>query len=225
LTPDQVGIDKISALLRATPLIIIAACYLAFPVGFGVIFYSMLRKILVDDFKVSIKIAAVLIRTLLVVAAVAYWYLLAISVLDSMLGFYVSMGGILAFIIGEAVRRLHAKATGVVAGIVVFLCAIGFGGSLWIADAADDLRDHGEVSSRLSLIGFKFSVAEVIWRDPKRSSQGRALFVLNQNGDRFFLYDCVAKRVLSIGSSDGEVQRLVPPDNDGDWIHRVTGCR
>jgi hypothetical protein len=125
---------------------------------------------------------------------------------------------------GVAIARVGGQAMGVLTATMMVLCLAGIQGTVWISEGAVAFRDHGVTSTRLGLIGFTPTMADVSWRDPRHVPPRQTVIVLNQSGDRFTLYDCRHERVLSVASAEAEIQRLLPTRSTQAALHEATGC-
>ncbi|NBH11002.1 hypothetical protein [Amycolatopsis sp. SID8362] len=226
LTPDQIGLDKVASVLRATPL---ALLLLLCALSSSIVLVGLVRFV-TDSFgdvirgRVGLVLVAVPLILLLVLVVANATHFLTMSA--GLVNGAVSVLLCWAFVagVGVVIARVGGRALGVLAATMTLLCAAGVQGSVWISDGAVAFRDHGVVSARLGLIGFAPTVAAVSWRDPKHVPAQQVVIVLNQSGDRFTLYDCLNQRVLSLGSADAEVQRLLPAQAGQGWLHNATGC-
>lgn len=243
LTPDQVGIDKLTGLLRFTPLAVLFGLGLPFLFILVVCVGSMLDLHRPRWWPAGLPIALIVpVLAVLVLVLISFFVKLPSDpVFDagrSILACWIVVSGVwlLVSMSGHARMAPYAAAT---AAVIVGMFAL----YIWMPTGATTLRDTGMLRERLNLIGIRSGYVDVRWHDPKRqppelkanppsrviapppqTALPRLLVVLNQSGGTFTLWDCVARRIYTVHDADAEVVRILPARVDSPVIAGWTGC-
>ncbi|WP_329072565.1 hypothetical protein [Amycolatopsis sp. NBC_01480] len=243
LNPDEVGIDKLSALLRIVPLAsIFGFCLvLLFTMGIGVgnLIHKKLPERLSARWPVAVT-APVLGVGLVIVMAIDQSLpdLPVISAGVNVLCCW--LGTAVVWMVFRAVWGLRAASAAAAAAVVILATVILYE---WIPSGAQFLRASGQASVRLDLIGIRSGWVDVRWHDPRRRPPElaanppgyaimpppqvqlpRLLVVLNQSGGVSTLWDCAASRIYTVRDADADVVHILPGRANGTLIAAWTGC-
>ncbi|MCP3800324.1 hypothetical protein NLX83_13755 [Allokutzneria sp. A3M-2-11 16] len=252
VTPEQVGIDRISALLRVTPVAFVVGFVALMVCCLSVTYAIAVSRAIEAKFKRRVSPLLLLPGGPLLYLGVAY----AIDGLGitpvSLTGSSSFVGALLVgtllslviAILWLAARRLELEKMAIllfIPAVILFSATMLKG---WIEEGAANLRDHGIKSHRLILIGVSDALVEVRWRESARrphsifgdpsqggqnSENSTLLLLLNEAGGRFYAYDCLGRRVHRLNEAEVDVERVIPPpptDKVGGkrWIERSRGC-
>lgn len=251
LTPEEVGVDKISALLRITPLAALfgfaTTTAVAGMLWLGRMIYNMISD-LFPRWKSKVPsyllVSVVLIIPLFWFAdsenhsrgrydqiAVEHGYppsdaILTVGLLWLVLAV---MWWVFSKTAGEAVAGI---ATSVM--VVAVACI-----ALWeFVEAPTEIRATQpkiEQSARLALVGIPQAYAEVQWKNPSeapeymRQNPRRIYLLIGQNSGRYLLYEYCDMKIYTVSDSQANVIRSLPPGlrrpgKMEDWYRNTFPC-
>ena len=245
LTPDQVGVDRLSALLRIAPLIVTVA-------GVTAVLGLTILRVGSDLLGIIAVIWRVhrrhpwRVRTIYFFVLVLLWWA-AGEFLDgsSFFGYGAKLAiGVLAFFLAVMLMDwndwpwLHRRHV-VVGSILALIAAGSVSLGNWIADGAKDLAASGNYARRFGAIGIPVDYAAVRWIDPIRKPASiveqsasdpvkppRLLVILNQSATTYAFYDCRTGQSHVIPVTDVVIERVREPRglDRSDWLRKGTGC-
>ncbi|GAA4010125.1 hypothetical protein GCM10022247_35350 [Allokutzneria multivorans] len=240
LSLEQVGIDKVAALFRLTPLAFIVAIAACLFVAITVALVELLLRRRGARLFRHVP-AVVLTPAILGIAGL----LAQLSSIPFVRGvgvaiFVWGVGTVVWFIFDALIGRLVAI---IAAGVTVVACA-GIALLLWVSVTAVEIRDRGFPLAEpvmLRMVGIRVAMVDLRWKDPARRppalaqpagaspGQQRLLLVLNESGGRFTVYDCVSKQVFRISDSDADMDRYLGPlygdrRTEPEWAPRLPPC-
>ena len=248
VTPDEVGVDKVAALLRLVPLILLAgtvgtvgAFVLIFVAGLlaGFIPERIRDRLNLPLYFAAFAVGAAIAYQALVVdgahgsahtqASVymsAVWALVTWSWISVLMWFVVER---------YATRRAAALATAITLIVVVTFTMMS-----WVSDAAARLHQTGVAAQRLAWIGIPIGYVDVHWIDAARRPSSivettdaglrypaRLLILLNQTTSNYTFYDCHTEHAYIVSASDVVVDPAISPVGQVtavDWLHQAAGC-
>jgi hypothetical protein len=249
VTPDEVGVDKVSAVLRILPLLFFAALIAVMGAGAFLYFGGLVAGFLPD--RVQNRIHPALFLSVL---AVVILILLQVLVFDKdSPGMQVEQSGyvsatwavviwsLIAVLVWLTIKRYATARAAALATAVALVLAIGITMYDWVNLAAVRLHDSGLVAMRLEWVGIPVNYLNVHWIDSDQRPSSivetnvnglrypaRLLILLNESTTAYTLYDCRTELTYIVPLSDVVVEPARQVNMAGlsvqDWMKQVGGC-
>jgi hypothetical protein len=243
LTPDQVGVDKVGALLRLVPAIFIAVAVAALVLGVLVAISRALWSVLPLKAQVRVPFRAFVTLpyvTLFMIGIVVS----AVNSADDRVFFRVGGVGLAVMVPVAVVSFLHRVLRELVGAwarpaiVVALFMLVGLLGAIWVDTKADALQQDGLGSTTLSIIGIPVGYAAVHWVDPARRPPSvteqpltrqeppHIMVIIGESSTSYTLFDCATQVAYMVSSSDVVVDRAYSWSavNQDDWLHRGLNC-